>query len=705
MAEQNKETQQTEKPSKEQRITARQRKLIDAIKAETGVDLAQTDSFSRNVSLAVAELSLCRKASKITDEELQVLGIPVTFVFNGIESRDSEELRNEALKNKENSLVVLKQLGILYRLVANVFEKEALHNCAHFGRNTASLKQFTAPEGETPPGAAGTDQPTESPNPEEQSAQNPEGNTVPGGEDSKPEGEKKPGKTPQGGKASGKGMAKRQEGCLDKQTEGLPVHEIFLPFPQDAMDRLGIKKSITFPADSGDTIKRIVFVPPQIYVEKITYEKIKDKETGSIYSAKKYYPPIRNWSKSRITADLGAEIMTQRYTECQPGAQAAQNLIYLGLNKTRQSIYWWVRARVKDNFRWVWHRMLQLIYARKACQCDETYVGDSSAEGQKRYMWQIRTSELSGDPQIVVFVYGPSRQESVLEEKVFRDFITNFKEGDPPMWIVCDAYQAYKTLQEKYPGMFVVCGCISHMRSKFVDVLKTIADFKLWDEEKKQRESAAYQAVCMLKDIFRDELDRKDLSSKERKASREKDMARQLDEFYDWLGTFKPDETHIRGGLLDKAINYAMNQKPYLFKCLSNGDIPIHNNGAERPNIHFAKARNSFKMFGSEEGGNDGAVCFSLAATIQENGVNPRYYYKYLLEKTPGVLNAMGIDRKAASKKEITREMDLSALDVLMPWSEEYKKYEAEQREAAYKRTLAFAKSSYIPYSPIAISL
>ena len=63
----------------------------------------------------------------------------------------------------------------------------------------------------------------------------------------------------------------------------------------------------------------------------------------------------------------------------------------------------------------------------------------------------------------------------------------------------------------------------------------------------------------------------------------------------------------------------------------------------------------------------DGAEALTTMYTISEtaiiNGVNTFYYYKYLLEKTP---------------KIVTGDIE-QQLENLMPWSEKYKQYEAQQ--------------------------
>ena len=61
----------------------------------------------------------------------------------------------------------------------------------------------------------------------------------------------------------------------------------------------------------------------------------------------------------------------------------------------------------------------------------------------------------------------------------------------------------------------------------------------------------------------------------------------------------------------------------------------------------------------------------SLAETARRNGARPYYYFKYLLERA-------AVLQKQHENDPIT---ELKYLDPMMPWSEEYKKYERSEIE------------------------
>lgn len=714
-------------------LSKKQKELEKSLSEMANTDLSQLDSLPRIATLALAEMDLCKKTLRITPEQRETLGIPIEFTFEGLEEGDPAKIKESLLKDREVAAVVVQQLCILYILLANALEKSALRFFNKFGMNTASLTAFSDPSGEgtgtdetgdgdedtpaetetgdntgsiegTEEAAAGEDSPQGGSSGEETEGEDTnEGSASVGISESEDpadpaesndggsgKAETEDGANGQGTDPKKKGTPRRKKGCLDAQEDGLPTIVVHMPFPPEELEKLGLVRYKTFPDSACESLTRIVFVPPQIYKEKYIFEKLADKDSNKIYSSKKCYDIQRDFRKSRMSYDLQAEILTQRYVNILSGPQVAQEFTSWNYAIDRRKVYEVVSLRTQDTFRWVAYRMLQLAWFRKAVQCDETYEKDLDSPGKNRYMWQIRTSEYSEGPQIVVFIYGPGRDEGVLENKVFKGFIDNFNEGDPPMWVMCDAYEVYPELERKHPGMFVICGCMSHSRAKFVDVLKTIVDFKLWDEDKKMNESAAYQAVVRWRAIFMDERARKDMSVEERKASRQGVMKKQVDEFFcEWLPQFKPNVTHMKGGLLDIAINYMKNREPYFRRLLENGEVPINNSASERQFIHLARFRDMSKQFGSEKGGDDASFVFTVLATAMENGADPRIYFAFLMRKVPELLRAHGID---PNMKEIDKSIDYGFLDELMPWSDTYKAFEAEEKRKGYERTLAFAR-------------
>jgi len=92
--------------------------------------------------------------------------------------------------------------------------------------------------------------------------------------------------------------------------------------------------------------------------------------------------------------------------------------------------------------------------------------------------------------------------------------------------------------------------------------------------------------------------------------------------------------------LLRKACEYALGQwdgfKPYL----SDGRIEISNIRIENIIRPVAIGRNNYMFKGSEEAARRGAIIYSIVATAQLHGKNPREYIKELLTELPKSKNS-----------------------------------------------------------------
>ena len=96
-----------------------------------------------------------------------------------------------------------------------------------------------------------------------------------------------------------------------------------------------------------------------------------------------------------------------------------------------------------------------------------------------------------------------------------------------------------------------------------------------------------------------------------------------LDEFYSWLDTFYP----AGGTNLAKAVQYAKNEKRYLYRFIEDGDIPISNNRAENAIRPFVVGRKNWMFSDSVKGTEASAIIYSVAVTAQTNGLDVEKYF------------------------------------------------------------------------------
>ena len=78
-------------------------------------------------------------------------------------------------------------------------------------------------------------------------------------------------------------------------------------------------------------------------------------------------------------------------------------------------------------------------------------------------------------------------------------------------------------------------------------------------------------------------------------------------------------------------MQYAKNEKQYLYRFLEDPDVPIHNNRAENAIRPFVVGRKNWLFSDSPKGAEASAIIYSLAATATANGIPAEQYFTDLL--------------------------------------------------------------------------
>lgn len=194
-------------------------------------------------------------------------------------------------------------------------------------------------------------------------------------------------------------------------------------------------------------------------------------------------------------------------------------------------------------------------------------------------------------------------------------------------YVVCDGYDGYNKLTEA-----IRCGCWAHARRKLAEALPM--------DKALLADSAAARGLELCNKIFilERELEGKDadgriikdpLTANERLNQRQERLKPILDGLFAWLY-----ELPVSGGTkLAKAVQYCLNAKPYLYRCLENGNIPVDNNRAENAIRPFVIGRKNWLSANSVKGAQASAIIYSLAATATANGLNMEEYFTSLCKK------------------------------------------------------------------------
>jgi transposase len=183
-------------------------------------------------------------------------------------------------------------------------------------------------------------------------------------------------------------------------------------------------------------------------------------------------------------------------------------------------------------------------------------------------------------------------------------------------YIHADAYKGYDALF--VPGGPIEVACWAHARRYFVNA-------------KKSEPQYATEALERIARIFAVERAAKDagLDPPARKALREEQSRKLLDELFDWMMITRPKL--LDKGAMAKAIDYCLHLRMALYRFLDDGRLEAENNRAERALRPIAVGRKNWIFFQQETGGETAAVLYTLVRTCHEIGISPREYLRDVL--------------------------------------------------------------------------
>ena len=501
--------------------------------------------------------------------------------------------------------------------------KDKLDTNRLFGRKTEKMDDILA----SPPGDSGTDDPLS-----EDAAETQE------------EAPEKP--CPRHRGSSGKRRAGKREEDLSR----LPQRTEY-ELDREELDRLYGKGNWRVVSWHGSTKKEVI---PAIIYAKTTYTPV--LSVGLEHTMVSVPPKAMLLPGSDATASLVAWIMNNKFVLGLPLYRQEAEFARRGTALSRQTMSNWVIRFSRDQFCQVSEHMAELLKETGCTQCDETtllVIRDGRKAGRKSFMWLHVTSELSEGHPIAVFTYEPDRSTRHLRE-FYDDYVGK---------IICDAYCAYQTFESENGETVIICGCWMHSRRRWAEALRVRDVRGLSREEIDELPEA--KALRLIVDIYREENKLKGMGASERLRWRQTAVREKVDAYFSFLETIQLGDPSISEKMKD-AVNYSLNQKKYLCRFLKSGDVPIDNGFCERLAKSFSIGRGNWMFCTSPKGAEASAIMYTIVETAKSNGVDVYFYLKYLLEKAPATP-----DLKVGRKY----------LDNLMPWSEEYKSYEAQQKK------------------------
>lgn len=349
---------------------------------------------------------------------------------------------------------------------------------------------------------------------------------------------------------------------------------------------------------------------------------------------------------SILTPSLGAAIMNAKYVNSLPLYRIEQEFQRNGVNLSRQTMANWVIRCSERYFSPLYEYLRTKLLEYHVTQADETpveVIHDGRSAGSKSYMWVHRSGEMYTDRPIVLYEYQKTRNSGHPLE-FYKDF-----QGI----LVTDGLEQYHKVGRELAGV-INANCWAHARRDYADAVKAMG--KSSPEAVKQ--STAYQALARIGTIYKLEGTLKEMSGAERLKERKASIKPLVEEYFLWVKERLADTSCLPKGKTAEGLRYSVNQEEYLKVFLTDGEVPMDNSASERSIRTFCVGKKNWVLINSIRGAQASAIVYSISETAKLNGLNPYYYFKYLLEEIPRYMDEKG-------------NIEASNLEALLPWSEQ----------------------------------
>jgi transposase len=351
-----------------------------------------------------------------------------------------------------------------------------------------------------------------------------------------------------------------------------------------------------------DITKKLEVLPQKLYVAEHLCYKYTCRTCETITEVKK--------EKSAIPKGLGgdsliAEILENKYQHHLPLYRQSLMLANLNAPIADNTLSNWV-MQVGEGLLPLYAALWKAILGSRYLQVDETPVKILKPDKQG-YLWTY-FAPLVGQG-LVVFEASLTRSGEVAKKRL--------KPFDG--LLQTDAYNGYQSLRSR-KGI-IPCGCLSHARRKFKEVITVSGD----------GEGVAHEMVERLKPLYQleERMRKAHYPMRARKKLRQKVAKPLLKAIHSWLNQLMP---HIpTKSKLGQAIAYTLRQWSYLTQYLRHGWAQIDTNWVENQIRPIAVGKKNFLFMGHEKSASIHALFYSLVLSAILNKINPRLYLNYLL--------------------------------------------------------------------------
>ena len=425
---------------------------------------------------------------------------------------------------------------------------------------------------------------------------------------------------------------KRTKGKRDINLQDIEVEVITHECPSDELDR-------KFPGGyhtlNDEVYKELQYIPARF---KVLEHHVKiyagNRDEEGVLRAK---APKRLLPHSILTPELAAAVFNAKYVNAVPLNRLSEEFLRNDVNIPRQDMAGWMIRLSEYYLGPVHERMKQKIMDSRYVHCDETpFV---MPEHGKEYMWVFHSPGGKNSHPLFLYEYLGGRNGSIIGK-----YLDGYKGT-----LITDGYQPYHTL-DKNREEIRVAGCWAHARRKFADIVKAVQKGAALTPAEK----TAYEAVKRIDAMYHLDNQYKGSSKEERLDQRQQSVKPLADAYFAWVKVQLAKANANKN--LKGALNYSINQEKYLRVFLTDPEIPMDNNDAERSIKAFCVGKHSWHIVDSVKGAGSSALLYSIAESAKANDLKPYEYFVYLLTEL---------------KEYPVGNVPEETLDRLMPWSEE----------------------------------
>jgi hypothetical protein len=323
--------------------------------------------------------------------------------------------------------------------------------------------------------------------------------------------------------------------------------------------------------------------------------------------------------------------------------------------------------------RTIYDGLREYIISKNSCSLDETRLLVRQRElikGEKKcangYVWTMKSN--GEGPSAVYFNYDPSRGASV-PLKLLEGFTGA---------LMVDGYGAYKTVTTKVNKIaldtddsdvllyadpeeissigILLCCCWAHCRRKYYAPLRAVY-------QNNPKSEGAITCTTVIEKIsklyeiekrLRINLNEKIIDEKTFIEQRKKESIPIIDSIKKYaIERLNVHENEIK---LTQALNYTLNQLPYLTNYLYCKDLKLDNNECERSIRKFIQIRKNSLFATSEDGARNLMINASIVETCRSNNVDPTGYLIFAYDKLQAQQNSKKIETSGLMPWEVSKE-------------------------------------------------